>query len=53
MSPFTVKTAIQKVQLARNVWNNRYLDHALDSQCRRRSEHVVGRVEIVAFLACK
>ncbi|KLO32190.1 nuclear transport factor 2 family protein [Mycobacterium haemophilum] len=56
--PFTVETAIQKVQAAEDAWNTRdpdrvSLGYTLDSQWRNRSEHIVGRDQIVAFLARK
>jgi nuclear transport factor 2 (NTF2) superfamily protein len=56
--PFTFETAIQKVQAAEDAWNTRDPDHvsrgySLDSHRRNRSEHIVGRDEIVAFLTRK
>jgi uncharacterized protein len=56
--PFTHETALQKVQAAEDAWNTRDPEHVsksytLDSQWRNRSEHVVGRDEIVAFLTRK
>jgi uncharacterized protein len=56
--PFTLETAIQKVQAAENAWNTRdpervSLAYTVDSQWRNRGEHVVGREAIVAFLTRK
>jgi nuclear transport factor 2 (NTF2) superfamily protein len=56
--PFTYETALQKVQAAEDAWNTRDPEHVSlaytpDSQWRNRSEHIVGRDEIVAFLTRK
>lgn len=56
--PFTLETAIQKVQSAEDAWNTRDPEkvasaYTVDSQWRNRDEHVVGRDEIIAFLARK
>jgi uncharacterized protein len=56
--PFTLETASQKVQAAEDAWNTRDPErvsraYTADSQWRNRSEHIVGRVEIVAFLTRK
>ena len=56
--PFTLETAAQKVQAAEDAWNTcdpERLSRAytVDSQWRNRSEHIVGRAEIVAFLTRK
>src|SRR5882672_10109082 len=56
--PFTLETAIQKVQAAENAWNTRdpervSLAYTVDSQWRNRGEHVVGREAIVSFLTRK
>ncbi|MDT7731077.1 MAG: uncharacterized protein QOK45_1330 [Mycobacterium sp.] len=56
--PFTLDTAIQKVQAAEDAWNTRdpervSLAYTVDSQWRNRDEHVVGREAIVAFLTRK
>jgi uncharacterized protein len=58
LPPFTLATAIQKVQAAEDAWNTRDPEHVsraytVDSQWRNRGEHVVGRDEIVAFLTRK
>ena len=46
--PFTLETAVQKVQAAENAWNTRDPEHVslaytVDSQWRNRDVHVVGR----------
>jgi uncharacterized protein len=58
LPPFTVGTAIQKVQAAEDAWNTRDPErvsraYTVDSQWRNRGEHIVGRDEIVAFLTRK
>ena len=56
--PFDRETAIQKVRMAENAWNNREPDkvslaYTIDSVWRNRSEFIQGRDEIVAFLTRK
>ncbi len=56
--PFTLDTAIKKVQIAEDSWNTCNpekvsLGYAPDSRWRNRSEFVVGRPAIVAFLQRK
>jgi nuclear transport factor 2 (NTF2) superfamily protein len=56
--PFSLETALQKVQAAEDAWNTCdpervSLAYTIDSQWRNRDEHVVGRDEIVAFLTRK
>jgi uncharacterized protein len=58
LPPFTLESAIQKVQAAEDAWNTRdpervSLAYTPDSQWRNRGEHVVGRDAIVAFLTRK
>jgi nuclear transport factor 2 (NTF2) superfamily protein len=58
LPPFTRETAIQKVRLAEDAWNSRdpervSLAYSPDSRWRNRSEFVIGRQEIVAFLKRK
>jgi uncharacterized protein len=58
LPPFDLETAIKKVQAAEDAWNTCDPEHVsksytVDSQWRNRSEHVVGRDEIVAFLTRK
>jgi uncharacterized protein len=56
--PFTLETALQKVQAAEDAWNTCDPErvsraYTIDSQWRNRDEHVVGREAIVAFLTRK
>ncbi|MDP7704516.1 MULTISPECIES: nuclear transport factor 2 family protein [unclassified Mycobacterium] len=56
--PFTLETALQKVQAAEDAWNTCdpervSLAYTVDSQWRNRDEHIVGRPQIVAFLTRK
>jgi nuclear transport factor 2 (NTF2) superfamily protein len=56
--PFTRDTALQKVRMAEDGWNNRNpqkvaLAYTVDSQWRNRAEFPNGRAEIEAFLTRK
>src|SRR6202035_2750991 len=56
--PFTHETATLKVRLAEDGWNSRdpekvALAYTVDSRWRNRSEFIIGRNEIVAFLTRK
>jgi hypothetical protein len=58
LPPFTLETAVEKVQAAEEAWNSRDPErvsraYTVDSQWRNRGEHIVGRDEIVAFLTGK
>jgi hypothetical protein len=58
LPPFTLETAIQKVQAAEDLWNTRdpervSLAYTVDSHWRNRDEHVVGHDAIAAFLTRK
>jgi nuclear transport factor 2 (NTF2) superfamily protein len=58
LPPFTRETAIQKVRMAEDAWNTRdpervSLAYTIDSRWRNRTEFLVGRDEIVAFLTRK
>ena len=58
LPPFTLETAIQKVQAAEDLWNTRDPErvsraYTVDSDWRNRDEHLVGRDAIVAFLTRK
>jgi nuclear transport factor 2 (NTF2) superfamily protein len=58
LPPFTLATAIEKVQAAEDAWNTRDPErvsraYTADSQWRNRGEHVVGRDAIVEFLTRK
>ena len=56
--PFTLETALQKVQAAEDAWNSRDPDRVVlayteDSEWRNRAEFLRGRDEIHAFLVRK
>lgn len=56
--PFTHETAMLKVRMAEDGWNNRNpekvaLAYTIDSQWRNRAEFPVGREQIIAFLKYK
>ena len=58
LPPFTLETAIQKVRMAEDSWNTCNaekvsLGYAPDSRWRNRSEFMVGRPAIIAFLQRK
>ncbi|KQS36228.1 nuclear transport factor 2 family protein [Pedobacter sp. Leaf194] len=56
--PFTIATAIQKVQLAEDAWNSCdpvrvSLAYTVDTEWRNRSQFINGRDEVIAFLTKK
>jgi nuclear transport factor 2 (NTF2) superfamily protein len=56
--PFTLETAIQKVRAAEDGWNSRNpeklaLAYSAQTRWRNRSEFIVGREQVVAFLRRK
>ncbi|MGS2739025.1 DUF1348 family protein [Sinomicrobium sp. M5D2P17] len=56
--PFSLETAIEKVQLAEDAWNSKdpvrvAQAYTVDSEWRNRSEFIYGRNEIIAFLTGK
>lgn len=58
LPPFTLETALEKIQLAENAWNSMNPEivskaYTLDSEWRNRNEFVNGREEIVALLTRK
>jgi nuclear transport factor 2 (NTF2) superfamily protein len=58
LPPFTLESAIKKVQLAEDAWNSQdpvrvSLAYTIDSEWRNRSQFVNGREEIVKFLSGK
>ena len=58
LPPFTLETAIQKVQLAEDAWNSRdavrvSMAYTIDTEWRNRSQFVNGRAEVVQFLSGK
>jgi len=55
LPPFTLETAMQKVQLAEDAWNSCdpervCLAYTIDTEWRNRSEFINGREEVKAFL---
>lgn len=58
LPPFSLETALQKVQLAEDAWNTKdparvSLAYTVDTQWRNRAEFVNGREEVKAFLTRK
>ncbi len=58
LPPFTRETAIQKVRMAEDGWNNKdpmkvATAYSLDSKWRNRDTFLQGRQEIVEFLTAK
>jgi nuclear transport factor 2 (NTF2) superfamily protein len=58
LPPFTRETALQKVRMAEDGWNNRNpervaLAYTVDSQWRNRAEFPIGREQIIGFLTRK
>jgi nuclear transport factor 2 (NTF2) superfamily protein len=56
--PFTLETALQKVQMAENAWNSRDPEkvsraYTVDTEWRNRDQFINGRQEVVAFLTKK
>jgi uncharacterized protein len=55
LPPFTMETALQKVQLAEDAWNSKdvnriALAYTIDTEWRNRTEFINGREEVKAFL---
>jgi uncharacterized protein len=55
LPPFTLESALQKVQAAEDAWNSRNPErvagaYTVDSVWRNRDEFITGRAEIIAFL---
>lgn len=58
LPPFTLETALQKVQLAEDAWNSCDPDrvclaYTVDTEWRNRAEFINGREEVKAFLSKK
>lgn len=58
LPPFTLETALQKVQMAEDAWNSKdpervCLAYTMDTEWRNRSEFINGREEVKAFLKRK
>ncbi len=58
LPPFTLETAIQKIQMAEDAWNSQDPDrvskaYTVDSEWRNRDQFINGREAIVSFLTQK
>jgi len=58
LPPFTLETALQKVQLAEDAWNSKdpervSLAYTVDTEWRNRTDFINGREEVKAFLTHK
>ncbi len=58
LPPFTMETALQKVQMAEDAWNTKdpekvCLAYTIDTEWRNRTEFLHGREEVKAFLVRK
>jgi uncharacterized protein len=58
LPPFTLETALEKVQMAENAWNTKdpekvCMAYTIDTEWRNRAEFVNGREEVKAFLKRK
>ncbi|SJZ59286.1 hypothetical protein SAMN04488128_101849 [Chitinophaga eiseniae] len=56
--PFTLETALQKVQMAEDAWNSRNPEkvskaYTVGTEWRNRDQFINGREEVVAFLTKK
>lgn len=56
--PFTLETALQKVQMAEDAWNSKdpervSLAYTVDTEWRNRTDFINGREEVKAFLTRK
>lgn len=56
--PFTLETAVQKVQMAEDLWNTKDPEqvskaYTLDTEWRNRTSFINGRAEVKAFLQSK
>ena len=58
LPPFTLETALQKVQAAEDAWNTKdpekvCLAYTMDTEWRNRTDFINGREEVKAFLIRK
>jgi nuclear transport factor 2 (NTF2) superfamily protein len=58
LPPFTMETALEKVQKAEDAWNTKNPQnvskaYTIDSEWRNRAQFINGREEIVEFLTAK
>lgn len=56
--PFTLETALQKVQAAEDAWNTKNppsvaLAYSVDTEWRNRADFIKGRAQVKAFLTRK
>jgi nuclear transport factor 2 (NTF2) superfamily protein len=58
LPPFTMETALEKVQIAQDAWNSKdpekiCLAYTIDTEWRNRTEFINGREEVKQFLKRK
>lgn len=58
LPPFSLETALQKVQIAENAWNSKDVNriasaYTMETEWRNRTEFINGREEVIAFLKKK
>lgn len=58
LPPFTIETALQKVQAAEDAWNTKdpekvCMAYTIDTEWRNRTEFLNGREEVKQFLKRK
>ncbi len=58
LPPFTMETALQKVQLAEDAWNSKDPErisqgYSIDTEWRNRTEFIIGREAVKDFLKHK
>jgi uncharacterized protein len=58
LPPFTLETAIQKIQMAEDAWNSKDPErvskaYTVDSEWRNRDQFINGREAIISFLSQK
>jgi uncharacterized protein len=58
LPPFTIETALQKVQVAEDAWNTKdpekvCMAYTVDTEWRNRTDFINGREEVKAFLIRK
>jgi nuclear transport factor 2 (NTF2) superfamily protein len=58
LPPFTMETALQKVQLAEDAWNSKdpervSIAYTIDTEWRNRTEFINGREDVITFLKRK
>ena len=58
LPPFTLETALQKIQMAEDAWNSKdpvrvLMAYTMNTEWRNRAEFINGREEVKEFLKCK